>query len=112
MSTRRKTRRRAPCHSWRSASRCGRRVEAMATSNAVMRIVLLLIGALASAVVFAQAAPARTTGQTLYLPIYSHIWHGETDSARAPQRTLVSVAVSIRNTDPKLPIRVLSAQYY
>jgi hypothetical protein len=52
------------------------------------------------------------TAQTLYLPVYSHIWHGDTAPGSAPQRTLMSVSVSIRNTDPKLPIRVLAAQYY
>lgn len=54
----------------------------------------------------------RSTGQTLYLPIYSHILHGDTDRRGEPMRTLMSVAVSIRNTDPSKPIRVGSAQYY
>jgi hypothetical protein len=73
---------------------------------------LVFVLVLACGSVHAQVAPQRTTGQTLYLPIYSHIWHGDTTAGSAPQRTLMSVSVSIRNTDPKLPIRVLSAQYY
>lgn len=60
------------------------------------------------------AAHAQGTarGQTLYLPVYSHIWHGEVDSKGVPAKTLVSVLVSVRNTDPARAIRVTSAQYY
>ena len=60
----------------------------------------------------AQQAPARFNGQSLYLPVYSHIWHGEMDKKGEPTRTLMSVSVSIRNTDLSRPIRILSAQYY
>lgn len=59
-----------------------------------------------------QLVPTRSTGQSLYLPVYSHIWHGEMDKKGAPTRTLLSVSVSIRNTDPVRPIRVQSAQYF
>lgn len=52
------------------------------------------------------------TGQSLYLPVYSHIWHGEMDKKGQPTRALMSVSVSIRNTDLSRPIRILSAQYY
>ena len=61
---------------------------------------------------FAQASPARSLGQVLYLPVYSHIWHGEMDARGQPMKTLVSVFVSIRNTDPAKPIRITSAQYF
>ena len=71
-------------------------------------MLLVLSGGLASA----QTAPGRSLGQLLYLPIYSHIWHGETDGKGQPTKTLVSVSVSIRNTDPVKSIRVTSAQYY
>lgn len=56
--------------------------------------------------------PTRSTGASLYLPIYSHIWHGDVDSRGQPVKTLVSISVSIRNTDPANAIRVMSAQYY
>jgi hypothetical protein len=59
-----------------------------------------------------QTAASRSLGQSLYLPIYSHIWHGEMDKKGQPARTLVSVSVSIRNTDPVKSIQVTSAQYY
>lgn len=71
-----------------------------------------LIAALSSTVAYGQSAPARSSGQTLYLPVYSHIWHGDTTASGERAKTLMSVAVSIRNTDLAKPIRVLSAQYY
>lgn len=69
---------------------------------------LMLVGAPA----FAQNAPIRSSGQLLYLPIYSHVWHGELDRAGRPMKSLVSVLVSVRNTDPSKPMRIVSAQYY
>lgn len=65
-----------------------------------------------SGVAFGQGPAGRTNGQVLYLPIYSHIWHGEVDRKGQPTKTLVSVSVSIRNTDPSKSIRVSSAQYF
>ena len=56
--------------------------------------------------------PALSQGQTLYLPIYSHVWHGDLKDGGYPLKSLVSALVSIRNTDPKYPIRVLSARYF
>lgn len=72
----------------------------------------LVLFALASGLASAQTAPGRSLGQLLYLPIYSHIWHGDTDNKGQPMKALVSVSVSIRNTDPAKSIRVDSAQYY
>ena len=72
----------------------------------------LILFALSSGLASAQTAPGRSLGQLLYLPIYSHFWHGETDGKGQPTKTLVSVSVSIRNTDPVKSIRVTSAQYY
>ena len=56
-------------------------------------------------------APVLSKGQTLYLPIYSHIWYGENDRGK-PDRALVSVLVSIRNADPTRTIFLRSARYY
>lgn len=72
----------------------------------------LLLFALSSGQASGQTTPGRSLGQTLYLPIYSHIWHGEMDKTGQPMKTLVSVSVSIRNTDPVKAIRINSAQYY
>jgi len=72
----------------------------------------LFLFALTSGSACAQSPPSRSLGQKLYLPIYSHIWHGELDKKGQPMKALVSVSVSIRNTDPVKSIRIDSAQYY
>jgi hypothetical protein len=71
-----------------------------------------ILFALSSGFASGQTAPGRSLGQVLYLPIYSHIWHGEMNDKGQPMKALVSVSVSIRNTDPAKPIRVTSAQYF
>lgn len=68
--------------------------------------------AMYSGLAFGQSAAALTNGQVLYLPIYSHIWHGEAGGKLLPTKTLVSVSVSIRNTDPRRSIQLTSAQYF
>jgi len=61
----------------------------------------------------AMAADELSSGQTLYLPVYSHIWHGDrVVDGKDPLKNLVSALVSIRNTSLKVPIKVLSARYY
>lgn len=76
----------------------------------LLAAVLLSFGA---AVGRAQEAPALSAGQTLYLAIYSHLYHGDVHAKTGkPSETLVSTHVSIRNTDPALPLRVTSARYY
>ena len=78
-----------------------------------MKLILTsLLLALCSGMAMAETALGRSAGQTLYLPIYSHSWHGDMTSDGQRARTLVSISVSIRNTDPVKAIRVLSAQYY
>lgn len=59
-----------------------------------------------------QAAPPLFSNQSLYLPVYSHVMHGDVDRQGSPQRTLLSAQVSIRNTDPARPIRLVSAKYF
>jgi len=74
---------------------------------------LFLLAALLAASVLARAAdtPPLSAGQTLYLPVYSFLWHGNLKKGY-PSKTLVSVLVSVRNTDPKQAIRLVSARYY
>jgi hypothetical protein len=79
--------------------------------GSLQKFVLLLLLA-ASTPSFGQSAPPLSTGQTLYLPIYSHIWYGDPGRDDAPRMLLLSALVSIRNTDPNHGIRVTSAQYY
>lgn len=76
------------------------------------------IRALMLALLFLAAMPANadevalSKGQTLYLPIYSHVWHGDLKEGGYPLKSLVSALVSIRNTDMKHPLRILSARYF
>lgn len=72
-------------------------------------LMLFCLHALAAA----QEIPPFSTGQSLYLPIYSHLYHGDVNSRTGkPSETLVSTHVSIRNTDPGAGMRVVSARYY
>lgn len=59
----------------------------------------------------AQDAQPRSTGQSVYLPLYSHLWHGDMKEGR-PLRDPLSVLVSIRNTDPQQALKITSARYY
>jgi hypothetical protein len=55
----------------------------------------------------AAGAEPLSKGQTIYVPVYSHIYHGI--KARPFNLT---VTVSVRNTDQKRPMTVVSADYY
>lgn len=69
---------------------------------------LLLAGTAA-----AQEARPLSRGQSLYLPIYSHMLYGNVSSSKgAPYKVLLSALVSIRNTDAKRPLRIVSARYF
>lgn len=78
--------------------------------------VCLALGVLVTAILCLPArageAPALSGGQTLYVPVYSHIWHGNLDGDGKPQMLLLSSMLSIRNTDPLAGITVLSVKYY
>lgn len=76
------------------------------------KLVLLVLSLALMGSAWAEDAPPLSKGQTLYLPIYSHVWHGNRDKNGVPQKSLVSALVSIRNTDLSRSIRVTSARYY
>lgn len=71
-------------------------------------LLTLLMCAVAST---ATAVDELSSGQALYLPIYSQIWHGDL-AGTLPKKSLISALVSIRNTSLKTPIRITSARYY
>lgn len=76
--------------------------------NRLLGLVLLMFCGISSA-----DSSELSTGQTLYLPIYSKIWFGDrVIEGKYPIDKLVSALVSIRNTSLKTPIRILSARYY
>ncbi|MFO7667487.1 MAG: DUF3124 domain-containing protein [Desulfobacterales bacterium] len=49
----------------------------------------------------------RCKGQTVYVPIYSHIYSGDRERA-----FLLAATLSIRNTDPDQSITVTAVDYY
>lgn len=51
-------------------------------------------------------------GQSLYLPIYSHMFYGNVGKSGKVSQVLLSALVSIRNTDGKRPLRIVSAKYF
>jgi hypothetical protein len=76
------------------------------------RIRLLTMLVLLPGLLFCLSAPVesgvkRVRGQTIYVPAYSHIYHGDRGVP-----FYLTVTVSIRNTDPVLPIKVLAVQYF
>ena len=71
---------------------------------------LLIASCLVPCTVLAQRAPS--TGQSLYLPIYSVIQYGDRDRSGSARELPVSSLVSIHNTDLDKPIRLVAARYY
>ena len=65
-----------------------------------------------STAALAQEARPLSKGQTLYLPIYSHMLYGNLGKSGKASSVQLSTLVSIRNTDTRRPLRVLSARYY
>lgn len=59
-----------------------------------------------------QEARGPSKGQTLYLPIYSHMLYGNLGKSGKASYVLLSALVSIRNTDARRPLRIVSARYY
>ena len=78
-----------------------------------MRIAVIFL-ALLTVLGQAMAQEQRTLlkGQSLYLPIYSHMLYGNVGKSGQVSQVLLSALVSIRNTDGKRPLRVVSAKYF
>ena len=53
-----------------------------------------------------ESVPPASKGRAVYVPAYSHIY------SRGGQAFLLEVTLSIRNTDPALPIRVDRVRYF
>ncbi|MBK7900616.1 MAG: DUF3124 domain-containing protein [Azonexus sp.] len=78
-----------------------------------MRSILFVLALwLGAAGAWAQETRPASRGQSLYLPIYSHLLYGNVGRSGTPSRVLLSALVSIRNTDPRQPMKVLAARYY
>ena len=78
----------------------------------MLKVMIVMAGMLGAS--FAGADDAGLSrGQTLYLPVYSHIWHGDlVVDGRYPLKNQLSALISIRNTSFKTPIKITSARYY
>ena len=70
---------------------------------------LLFVALLLQAVAAWSAEPAfdKSSGQTIYVPAYSHIYHGNKE---AP--LLLSVTLSIRNIDVEHELVIAAVDYY
>ncbi len=86
----------------------------MKNNKTVWMVVLTLVFALLgqSTAAMAQEARQASKGQSLYLPVYSHMLYGNLGSKGKSSQVLLSTLVSIRNTDQRRPLRLLSAKYY
>ncbi len=60
-----------------------------------------------STFVYADNTIMLSKGQTIYVPAYSHIYSGDRE-----RPFLLTVTVSIRNTDPNQPIKIITVDYY
>ena len=60
----------------------------------------------------AQEPFALSRGQSVYVPVYSEVLHGDLDRQGKPARQPLSALVSVRNTDARSALRVTSARYY
>ncbi len=56
---------------------------------------------------FAESTPATSKGQTVYVPIYSHVYGGDRE-----QKVLLTATLSIRNTDPVHAITITGVDYF
>lgn len=75
-------------------------------NSLALLILLFLLVFQISSLAAAESAPL-SMGQTVYIPAYSHIYHGNKETP-----LLLSVTLSIRNIDPKKTLTVSSINYH
>ena len=56
---------------------------------------------------YAELETRISNGQTVYVPIYSHVYAGDTETT-----FYLAATLSIRNTDQNHPITIVSVEYY
>jgi hypothetical protein len=81
-------------------------------SLTIALFLFLFLSVAFSKIARADAELSVSTGQTIYIPSYSHILHGNFNKSGKPDSLLLSTLLSIRNTDPERTISVVSAKYY
>lgn len=62
---------------------------------------------LAYQISYADEDSELSNGQTIYAPAYSHIYSGNRE-----RPFMLTITLSIRNIDPKHPIRIITVDYY
>jgi hypothetical protein len=78
------------------------------TRRRFKRFILVLAGLSILIPAASQAQdPTTSRGQTVYIPVYSHIYSGDRE-----QPFDLAVTVSIRNTDPENGLTLTSVAYY
>jgi hypothetical protein len=73
---------------------------------------LLFIVMLFALPVYAEGLDLPAKGQIVYVPIYSEVRHGNLSPSGQPNSLLMSILVSIRNTDSAQNIHIIRAPYY
>ncbi|MBF0309365.1 MAG: DUF3124 domain-containing protein [Magnetococcales bacterium] len=53
-----------------------------------------------------------SSGQKIYVPVYSHILHGNINNKGNPSTLLLSSMLSVRNTDPYSRMKLTVVKYY
>jgi hypothetical protein len=84
----------------------------METMRSALKAALFAAAILSPTAVAAEQAVPLSKGQTLYVPVYSHISHGNLDGRGKASELLLSSMLSLRNTDPAHPITITAARYY
>ena len=70
-------------------------------------LVFFLVAALSQVQAGAESLVALSKGQTIYVPVYSHIYSGDREHP-----FYLAATVSIRNTDPHNSITITVVDYY
>jgi len=73
----------------------------------VIAVGILVMGVFSSAISHSASESTLSQGATVYVPVYSHIYVGIKGITFD-----LAISLSIRNTDPDVPISVLSVAYY
>ena len=82
----------------------------MHVRNSVMQITLLIATVFlmfAAAKAIAESDTKLSKGETVYVSVYSNVFVGS-----VKERFQLSSMLSVRNTDPKHPITLMTADYY
>ena len=82
--------------------------------NTALRLMLvsLLMGSAFVSQTHASELPPLTKGETLYIPVYSQVLHGNLEWSKKASEKPLSVMLSIRNTDPHRSMNIRSIRYF